>query len=320
MIGMTLSNSSSSLSAGIVICTLNRPDDLVACLHSIASQTRPVDQLIVVDSSEPRMDTFPAFNSAFSSQYYFPDTQLDYLHTERGLTLQRNRGIARANADIVFFFDDDVVLMADYIAKMMQVFEAHPEYMGGMGTIQGVTVNTRDIRYILQRLFYLQRPGGSGRLQKSGLPTHSYGRPEFLEVDILSGCSMAYRADVLQDFAFDEALSDYSFMEDVDFSYRVSRNHKLFYNPEAVLIHNKPRLPDQKIAARYKMYLINHHYLFFKNVYPSCRSCIFYYLWATLGLLVLSFCNRNPSRSLRWAKGWLEGVWDIVRGKGVART
>lgn len=291
----------------IIICTRNRLESLLACLQSLSTQTFQITQLIIVDSSDQPLDIQQDFIDFFTS-IKFPASELIYLHTKPGLTFQRNQGILQANADVVFFFDDDVVLAHDYIELLMETFQENLEYGGGMGTIaDSRSILNRPSDY-LRHFFLLGRSVDTGRLQKSGLPAHPHGKSMFMDIEILSGGLTAYRINVLKKFKFDELVTGYSYMEDVDFSYRVSRQYKLFYDPQAIVEHNHDPLARDQIATNRKMYLVNHNYFFFKNIYPDCHPCIVHYLWSVLGLFVQAILGRH------WhaLQGYSHGIHEII--------
>ena len=299
-----------TLTASVIICTRDRLEPLVRCLGSIAEQTYPISQLIIVDSSESPVHSAQAFVDAFSAGQ-FPITELIYLHTKPGLTFQRNQGVALARAGVVFFFDDDVTLSPRFVAYLMEVFEEHPEYGGGMGTIAGVRLIQKRPVDRLRRFFLLNYSASDGRMQKSGMPRHPTGRSTFMEVEVLSGGLTAYRAQVLAEFAFDEVVTGYAYMEDVDFSYRVSRRHRLFYDPRAVIEHHHPPAAWDQSADNRRMYLVNYHYFFFKNIYADCRWCVLHHLWAVFGLFVIALLGG------RWQalRGYCRGLREILDGR-----
>ena len=74
-------------SISLVICTKNRCYDLKECLDSIARQTIFPEELIVVDSSTDRMTE--QLIEDYKKVLEFP---IRYIHTEPGLTKQRNIG------------------------------------------------------------------------------------------------------------------------------------------------------------------------------------------------------------------------------------
>ena len=51
------------------------------------------------------------------------------------------------------------------------------------------------------------------------------------EVELCSGGNTSYLREVFEEFFFDEEFDGYAPMEDIDFSYRVSRKYKLIVDP-----------------------------------------------------------------------------------------
>ena len=285
----------------VIVCTRNRPVEILEFTKSLFNQIELPSEYIIVDSSDTPLNQ----NEGFVATINHANVPVVYLHTSPGLTKQRNAGVKAATSDILYFFDDDVILYPDYLQVMNETFLNYPEYHGGMGTIE----NARRRRgHFLRRLFMLQRNDGNGRFQPSGLPTHPYGRSEFLEVEILAGGLTGYRATVFDEFRFDEMMTGYAYMEDLDFSRRVSRKYKLFYNPKASLIHNHVASVRDDVVTNRKMYIRNHTYLFFKNFYPYRRLYIVAYLWSIIGLFILAAAKLG----LREMYGYLLGLKEII--------
>src|SRR5580765_7885729 len=122
------------LTSSVIICTRNRPDDLARALASLSVQTVPITELILVDSSD-----WPVIKQKVIAQwvdwYTAHAIHFEYVHTRPGLPYQRNIGITYAHADLVYFFDDDVQLLPDYISQMNALFEQYPHCAGGMGNV-----------------------------------------------------------------------------------------------------------------------------------------------------------------------------------------
>lgn len=288
----------------MVICTRNRCDDLLRTLHSIAQQTKAPEELIIVDSSTNPVQNEPSFAATFS-QSFFPATRLIYLHTNPGLPYQRNQGVAKATGDIVHFLDDDVELDANYLSSMNEVFKQNPQYGGGMGEVKNIPHSFRYKAYcLLGQIFLLQRNFASGNFTLSGMPTHAYGTRKLKDVQALGGCCMSYRRTVFSTHQFDESLGGYAFMEDCDFSLRVSREMPLFFNPSATMLHLVSPLARDGIVKNRAMLISNYSYLFFKNIYPKGRWKIIFYCWSVVGLFVVALCKRE------WLgiKGYWQGL------------
>lgn len=296
------------LTCGVIICTRNRPDDLVRALESIAHQTYSLYELIIIDSSDHSMcsnQTVVHWFNWFSTH----QVRFVYEHTRPGLPLQRNAGISHAHADVVYFFDDDVQLMPDYLSSMQLMFKQHPKYAGGMGNV----INIGPIpswRYRLFRtLFLLQQDYASGMFTASGMPTHVFGSTTFATVEVLSGCCMAYRRQILQRYTFDEKLNGYAYMEDCDMSRRVSREYPLFFNPEAKLYHFHSPVSRDGVAKNRAMLMRNYRYLFFKNFYPYNRLKIIAYVWSVIGLFLEAILLGRGD----YLRGYWQGLHEKLR-------
>lgn len=290
-----------SLTTTIIICTRNRVSDIIRCLESLLVQTSMPEEIIIVDSSDQRLDEHASFNTLFNV-HRFGWTFLVYKHTVPGLTYQRNQGIDLATQDIVHFIDDDVILRSNYIRAMRDSFENNPSFAGGMGTITNIPVPAkRNWHRALRYVFFMQRDYASGNFTLSGMPTHAYGASLFKQVEVLGGCCMAYRSWVFKQYRFDERLKRYGFMEDCDFSRRVSYEYPLFYNPQAQLEHYPSTSNRDGIIDNRAMYIKHYRYLFYKNIYSKNRIAVAAMAWTILGLFVEAVLMRN--------KDYLKGYW-----------
>ncbi|MFC1842908.1 glycosyltransferase family 2 protein [Candidatus Dependentiae bacterium] len=292
-----------SISSSVIVCTRNRPADVVNFLDSLKKQTEKPNEVIIVDSSDEEIYKNPIFFESFSSKH-FPKTKLIYKHTAPGLTYQRNIGAKAASCQVIHFFDDDVILEKNYLQQMNHVFAQNPQYAGGMGDITNIPKKKRSFNTILRNLFMLQRIYSSGKFTLSGMPKHPYGTNTFKQVEVLGGCVMAYRSWVFKKHFFDEKLKKYCYMEDCDFSRRISYEHPLFYNPKAKLKHLHSPVSRDRIEENKAMYIKNYSYLFFKNFYPKNRLKIFAYTWSILGLFAEGILYRNKA----YLKGYFKGL------------
>jgi glycosyltransferase involved in cell wall biosynthesis len=116
------------LKISVIICTKNRLDDFKNTVISLAGQNRLPDELIVVDSSDGAIiqDYVSALAVPFQCRYY---------RAPLGLTRARNVGVQNSNGDLFFFFDDDVDLETNYLARVEQVFKS--DLRGEIGAVGG---------------------------------------------------------------------------------------------------------------------------------------------------------------------------------------
>lgn len=300
------------LTITVIICTRNRLDCIGDCLVSIAQQTAKPNELIIVDSSDIPLIAQEQFLAIFNNNNY-PHTNLLYRHTRPGLTYQRNIGIDLASSDIIYFFDDDVELDQDYIKEMQRIFACHPKYVGGSGSITNIAPYKRSFRYVMREFFLIQRNYASGCFTSSGMPTHAYGTDQFKEVAALSGCCSAYRSSVFHKYRFDEHLVRYAYMEDCDFSWRVSVENKIFYNPFAKLIHKQSPLGREKLLDFRTMFSNYYTYLFFKNFYPEKKLRLIAYIWSMIGLLIEALFSTIVCRNTAYIRGYWRGIYKYMR-------
>lgn len=113
---MTVVPATRATTCTVVVCTYShdRFDDLTACLDSVAAQTRPADQVLVVvdhnDSLLDRLSSRAGVTTVANSQ-------------TRGLSGARNTGVEGATGDIVVFIDDDAVAAPDWLDELVRPFD-----------------------------------------------------------------------------------------------------------------------------------------------------------------------------------------------------
>jgi len=257
------------------------------------------DECVIVDSGDAPLEE--KLKAVFEQQDE-DKPRLIYLRSAPGLPHQRNVGIAASSGDIVFFFDDDVILEPDYIERVLEVYQEYPEAMGVQGTFITQSKPSR-IGVYLRKLFLLPHTHGDGKMLPSGFPSYSFNSARIVRVEVMCGGNTSYRSEVFRNFKFDENLSGWAFMEDDDFSYRVSRMYALYYTPFARATHlQSPHGRDKqdKIA---EMQVVNHYYFFRKNMAYSSKNCLAF-TWSEIGGLFFDVVHLN------WAavKGRLKGA------------
>ncbi|MCS3861697.1 GT2 family glycosyltransferase [Salinibacter ruber] len=298
-------------SEAVVICTRNRPVDLARTLKSVAEQCRAHDRPVVVVDGSDRDD---AERTAGVVQSW-GDEELPFsYHRHSGRpagTRQRNVGVdlLPETVRIVHFIDDDVTVHPGYFEALSAVLRTEPN-VGGVGGIvlepsEG-TPSTRRKR--LQSLFLL-RSAEDGRVLPSGCTTSAQQPIQndtsgLRDTEWLNGCS-SYRRSVLEQHRFDEVLTGYSMLEDLDLSYRIHHQMRLVVQPEARLTHRRSsccRLDPE----RYNRALTVHRRWFIEKHFDSVSSRLAYW-WGLAGRFLAITASSDPRR-IAACRGFLQGL------------
>ena len=284
----------------VIIPTKNRMQDIIRCLKSIMIQMMLPDEVVIVDSSDTE-----ELKSALNP---FDDLNIKYIHTSKpGAALQRNIGLKASSGDIIVFSDDDMIWDKDYLNEIIHVFNNYPaEKIGGVSgnimwkegvkKIGGIKKILMFGLHMFATVFFLPRYG-SGRFQVSGMPTIIRDDVnKITKCEFLYGGSMSFRREVISEFMLDENLYGYSWGDDDDIAYRVSRKYQNFYTPHAKIIHDNssPSTRGDKYTTM-KRIVENNYYLFKKNL-PQDFKHKFAFWWSVIGLFVM------------------EGITTVVRG------
>lgn len=96
-----------------VIPTRNRPESILQLLKDLSKQLYPLKQVIIVDSSDEKMD-----QEKLSQE--FKSLNILYLSSEPSVCIQRNLGIAASDAPFIFLCDDDITLPENYVRLLME--------------------------------------------------------------------------------------------------------------------------------------------------------------------------------------------------------
>ena len=219
----------------VCIPTRNRPVSLRRTLEVLRWQTRPPDEIVVVDDSDDDSHS----QNASDLQRLWPRAT----HVRKavpGLPASRNLGVEHATAETVLFIDDDVILHPAFLERIARAFR-DPNVMGAGGVI----VDQRSMRWRLVRSLVGLDSWRDGRVTASGwpsaLPTKS-GPTQYL-----SGCNMAFRREVLIENPFDENFVGYALGEDLEYTFRLHRmGRELRIVGDAFLWHlDSPKQPTE---------------------------------------------------------------------------
>ena len=301
-------------SEAVVICTRNRPDELKQTLNSIAAHPPDLDLLLaVIDAGDDQHRTHTrslveGFDTLPSAHWSYTDTP--------SLARQRNTAIDRlpASVEIVHFIDDDVTVRPGYFEALSAALRSDSD-VGGTGGIiterpQGVPSSSPER---LRRLFFLGH-SDPGRVLPSGYATNAQhprtnSAHGLRKTEWLSGCSSSYRRDLLERHRFDETLTGYSMLEDLDLSYRIRQQARLIVQPEARLLHRRSSR-NRLDAERYGHALTVHRRWFMEKHFDTPSACLAYW-WSLVGRLLAILASSDDHRSAA-LRGLLRGVQTVL--------
>jgi GT2 family glycosyltransferase len=178
----------------------------------------------------------------------------------------RNIGAKNADGNLIFFLDDDIVLSPNYFEEILKVFISDKEEeIGGVeGQLRNIYAPA-GLKKIFRPLFALSSEAFDGELLPSGFYWKVNCPQGFYLSKTLWGVA-AWRREVLKRYSFDEKnFPGYTAGEDVEFSYRASKEWNLVYTAGAVFDHfpapnGRPpvfKMGAQRVHTIYKVLALN---------------------------------------------------------------
>lgn len=242
-------------------------------LSSLAAQSRRPDQIIIVDGGDAALDGVVA---------RYASLPIMHIKAETSLTEARNLGMKSLGPDIryVAYLDDDIVFQEGALEAMEAFWSSAAPDVGGAG-FNITNEATKRWGNVLKWPFLLDHKK-SGAVLRSGFHSSYCPAATTHEVQWLYGGATSWRRAVLEQFKFDEWYEGYGYMEDVDFSYRVSGAYRLVVVAPAHIQHlHAPgdRVNDVRFG---KMQIINRYNLVRKD--PRLSTPLF--IWGACGQII----------------------------------
>lgn len=206
-----------SMKLSLVIPTLDRPSAVLDLLRHLERQTRPPDEILVVDQSDREDPRLAARAAAHRG--------LRVLRIPaQGLPRARNAGWRQVSGDIILFLDDDVVPDPGLCEAHLAAY-ADPSVAGVGGRVTGG---------------YDALQGEVGTFHAlDGAVRRNFGALVRRDVDHLPGGNMSFRREVFTRIGgFDPAFGGAAIGEETDFCLRARRaGFRLVFEPGAAVEH-----------------------------------------------------------------------------------
>ncbi len=178
-------------SVSVVIPVLDERDRLVACIEALRAQTRPVEEIIVVDGG----------STDGSLEVARAEGDVTTLEARGGRGGQVAAGTARARGDAVLVLHADSRLVTDAVERLMRALNAAPHAAGGA--------------------FDADFENGSGRLRI--VTTLNRWRARF------AGISFGDQGQFFRRSALRDGFPPYALMEDVELSLRLQEEGTILF-------------------------------------------------------------------------------------------
>lgn len=241
----------------IVIPTKDRLSLLKNTLKNLDKNNFFFNEIIIIDSSSKKICKY---NYNFLSQKI--KRKIKLIYSSPGTSLQRNIGLKSINKnnDYVMFLDDDIICEKRAFLKIHYFLDSIPNY------ILGISLNNSEIlknnffeNLKKSKIFsffhlYSARPG---IVTKSGWQTKNTKVNYNIFVEWISTAAALYRIKKIKNLKFNKKLGVYSYLEDLDFSYKVSKIGKLMifskstYFTKNVILRNNFQFGTKEILNRY---------------------------------------------------------------------
>jgi GT2 family glycosyltransferase len=244
----------------LAIATYNRRDVLMQCLKLAAAQTRPPDEILVVDASKDWEASREQVMTELVPKY--PNIRWDYHKATRpSAAVQRNQVSDLATSEVVFLFDDDSFMYPDTAEHLMKLYDAdvNKEVAGvaaaladkppaeaadekateeieaarAAPTVKQYSPIAKFVRKVLDadNLFVPYDEGYPGKFIPDSLKGMRVGKRE-----LMAGMTMTARRELICQERFSEILADRS-GEDSDVTYRISRHGAIVTALDAKVFH-----------------------------------------------------------------------------------
>jgi len=222
----------------IIIVSWKVRDLLEKCLHSIFEQTKNIQfEVFVVDNAS-------GDGSVEMVREKFPQVDLTASAENLGFAKGNNLAIKKARGRYILLLNPDTEILDNALEKMVNFMDAHPE-SGIAGckllnpdlTLQPSVRAFPDLAsqiFILLKIHHLL-PHGKAMYKYL---VHDFNYEKTQEVDQMMGAFMIIRKEVINKVGlFDEKF--WIWFEEVDFCKRAKEaGFKIFYTPEAKIIHH----------------------------------------------------------------------------------
>ena len=269
------------LDLSIIIPTRNRSSMLTKTIKKLLKNTFFFQEIIIVDSSNK------FHKSKIATFQNMKKIKIKIFNSKPSISLQRNIGLKKVinKRKYIMFLDDDLIFNKNAFKKMYYFIKKNKNLSGF-----GFNLNIKKISPFIEFLKKnkLTKIMGiydtkKGVVTPSGWQTKAINLKKDLEVEWIPTQAVIYNKKNIKSLKFDTVYGKYSYLEDLDFSYSVSRNGKLMicssanYTSDNTVNRNDYNFGIKEIVNRYhfvkkfkfnkKKFFLASLFLLFKNFF-----------------------------------------------------
>ena len=284
----------------IIIPTKDRPYKVKRLLNQLYKNKFFFNEILVVDSS----------NADNKKKLIFiikqADLNIKLINSRSSISLQRNKGLKnmKKNNSFFMFLDDDIIFKKSSFIEMKKFINKNEKvYIGyGFNLISkvnyGFLENIKKNKFIEKLGIYNTK---IGKIVPSGWQTKINDVKKNQEVEWLSTQAVIY-ANNNKKINFDNFFKGYSYLEDLDYSYRMSNFGKLIVIKKAIYYHNN-NIERKSFSFGQKEFINRYHFIKKNKIYTR---------YFFLGAVVKTILNLSKLQLLR-VLGNISGLTKILK-------
>jgi len=294
-----------------VVATKDRPQEMLSLLKCLETQSRRPDEVIIVDGGNNSVPENFVQSIKIPVKYikFFPPSA----------ARQRNAGLTfiSSEIDLIGFLDDDIILEHTALERMLSFWEKASEDIVGasFNLVNHPSLAASNLKYscLAEKLGIYNKK--AGRVLRSGFQTMIGTADRTMEIQWLPTGAAVWRRTVFDTQKFDEWFAAYSYLEDLEFSYRAGKSHRLAVVADARYFHYPASGGRVSSFSFGKREVANRLYFVRKHTDLSILRCIF-----ALGLRMLMsfylFAKKRDAKYLSRVLGNIGGFKQAFLGKG----
>ena len=267
----------------IIIPTKDRPYKILKILKILKLNKFFFNEIIIVDSSSNQ-------NKEILKKILLNfNLKLRLFHSRPSISKQRNIGIRKIkkNNKYLMFLDDDITFKKNSFREMYNYLENNLNYNGYMFNL--ISKSKKNFfeklkKSNISRIIGLYE-NNVGKVLPSGWHTKIENVKRDTETEWLPSCATIYKND--REILFDEFFADYSYLEDLEYSFRQKKYGKLIVVKKAQCFHKN--FIERKNYLFGKKEIINRFYFVKKHNLSLMRLFLGIFIKIIMNLFFLQF-------------------------------